>query len=145
MAGWGCFLTPSPMGFLKSLERRPFLAILHAYFDESGKQNDHPAVTFTGVCVSDSRLSAFDDAWNTLLRQYGIKALHMAKASRLKEMNGPKMPRHQPIEERIEALKPFSDCINTHLEVGVSQAIDVKGFGQLTVQAKKGVGATDDP
>lgn len=121
------------------------MAILHAYFDESGKQNDHPAVTFTGVCVSDSRLSAFDDAWNTLLRQYGIKALHMAKASRLKEMNGPKMPRHQPIHERIEALKPFSDCINTHLEVGVSQAIDVKGFGQLTVQAKKGLGTPDDP
>jgi hypothetical protein len=83
-------LTPNPLGFLKSLKRRPFLAILHAYFDESGKQSDHPAVTFTGVCVSEFRLSAFDDAWKALLRQYGIKALHMAKASRLKENNGPK-------------------------------------------------------
>ena len=121
------------------------MAILHAYFDESGKQSDHPTVTFTGVCVSDSRLSDFDDAWNALLGQYGIKALHMAKASRLKENNGPKMPRHQPIDERIEALKPFSDCINTHLEVGLSQAIDVQGFGKLTKEAKKGLGSPDDP
>lgn len=121
------------------------MAILYAYFDESGKMGDHPVVTFTGVCVTQSKLKNFDDAWNTLLRQYGLKSLHMAKASRLKEINGPKMPRHQPLDDRIEALTPFADCINEHLEFGLIQALDVKGFKSLTVAAKVGVGSPDDP
>lgn len=121
------------------------MAFLHAYFDESGKQNDHPVVTFTGVCISQSKLKDFDDAWNILLQQYEIRSLHMAKASRTKEKNGPKMPRHQPIEERIAALKPFSDCINDHFEVGLAQAIDVRGFAGLTEEAKRGLGSPDDP
>jgi hypothetical protein len=69
----------------------------------------------------------------------------MAKASRLKEANGPKMPRHQPIEERIDALIPFADCINEHFDVGLLQALDVKGFNKLTDEAKKGLGSPDDP
>src|SRR5579859_5404185 len=121
------------------------MAILHAYFDESGKKGDHPVVTFTGVCISQSRLSVFDDAWTALLRQYGIASLHMAKASRLKENNGPKMPRHQKIEERIEVLTPFADCINQHLEIGLIQAIDIEGFNGLTKEAKAGIGSPDDP
>jgi len=121
------------------------MAILYAYFDESGKKDDHPVVTFTGVCLTQSRLQGFDEAWNELLRRCGLKSLHMAKASRLKEANGPTMPRHQPIEERIDALIPFADCINEHFEVGLLQALDVKGFNKLTDEAKKGLGSPDDP
>lgn len=121
------------------------MAILHAYFDESGKMGDHPVVTFTGVCVSQTRLKDFDAAWNILLRQYGLKSLHMAKASRLKENNGPKMPRHQSPNERIVALVPFADCINEHLQLGLAQALDVRGFRSLTVSAKVGIGSPGDP
>lgn len=121
------------------------MTIFHAYFDESGKKDDHPVVTFTGVCLSQSRLQGFNDAWNELLDQYKLKSLHMAKASRLKETSGPRMPRHQPIEERIDALIPFADCINEHFEIGLLQALDVKGFKTLTVEAKRGLGSPDDP
>ena len=121
------------------------MPILHAYFDESGKMGDHPVVTLTEVCVSQVRLKSFDDAWNVLLGQYGLKSLHMAKASRLKENNGPKMPRHQSPQERIAALIPFADCINEHLEFGLMQTIDVQGFKSLTVSAKAGIGSPDDP
>ena len=121
------------------------MAILCAYFDESGKMNDHPVVTFTGVCVSQLQLRTFDDAWNTLLRQYDLKSFHMAKASRLKLNNGPKMPRHQSPEERTDALVPFADCINEHLEIGLIQALDVRGFQSLTVAAKAGIGGPNDP
>jgi hypothetical protein len=121
------------------------MAILHAYFDESGKQGDHPVCTFSGVCVSQSRLAAFDDAWSVLLRQYALPSLHMAKASRLKENCGPNMPRHQSIDDRIAALIPFADCINTYLEYGISSAFDVKGFKSLSPQAKRGIGNPTDP
>jgi uncharacterized protein DUF3800 len=133
------------LGFLSSLKRKPFMAILYAYFDESGKKGDHPVVTFTGVCVSQVRLEKFDDAWNALLRQYGIKSLHLAKAARLKEACGPRMPRHQTFKERIDALIPFADCINEHLEIGLVQAIDVKGFRSLQAEAESGMGSPDDP
>ena len=42
--------------FLQSIEREPFMAIIHqAYFDESGKKGDHPVVTFSGVAVSSKQ------------------------------------------------------------------------------------------
>lgn len=135
----------NPLGFLQSLEREPIMAIIHGYFDESGKQADHPVVTFTGVCVSQSRLKEFDDAWNVLLRQYGLKALHMAKASRLPENNGPLMPRHQTFDQRIDLLLPFAECMRKHLEMGLIQAYDVRGFKSISPAAKVGIGDPSDP
>jgi uncharacterized protein DUF3800 len=55
------------------------MAIIHAFFDESGKHKDHPVVTFCGVCAPQSKLQQFDDAWNGLLRHYGLSSLHMAQ------------------------------------------------------------------
>jgi hypothetical protein len=125
--------------------RRIVVAILYGFFDESGKQGDHPVVTFSGVCTMESKLPAFSDAWTMLLTQYGIKALHMAKAGRLKEKVGGKMPRGQSPQERTDALKPFADCINEFLELGLIQAWDVKGFKALPQSARKKLGSVDDP
>lgn len=122
------------------------MAIIHlAYFDESGKQSDHPVVTFSGVAVSQSALQEFDDAWNKLLRYYGIPYLHMARASRLSEKQGYKIRKGQSIDERIDALIPFADCINDHLEIGLLQALDVKGFNSLSETAKIPVGSPKNP
>jgi hypothetical protein len=121
------------------------MAILYGYFDESGKQSDHPVVSFTGVCAVESKISAFNDAWNALLRQYGIRALHMMKAGRLKEKVGDRMPRDQTAKERTEALKPFADCINEYLEFGFIQAWDVKGFQAMSTEARRKLGSVDDP
>jgi hypothetical protein len=62
------------LGFLDSLDREPILAVIQAFFDESGKKGDHPVVTFSGVCVGRRRLDAFDEAWSTLLRHYDLPA-----------------------------------------------------------------------
>jgi hypothetical protein len=132
----------SPFGWV---ERSPFMAILYGYFDESGKQSDHPVVSFTGVCAVESKIPAFNDAWNVLLRQYGIRSLHMMKAARLKEKVGDRMRRGQTVKERIEALKPFADCINKYLEYGFIQAWDVKGFQAMSESARKKLGSVDDP
>jgi len=121
------------------------MAIINAYFDESGKKGDHPVVTFTGVCVSHQNLNKFDDAWSALLRKYELKSLHMFKALRLKGINGPLMPRHQSINDRIVSLTPFADCINEHLECGLIQAVDIEGFNSLSPEAKVGIGNPDDP
>jgi hypothetical protein len=121
------------------------MAIFHMYCDESGKKGDHPVVTFSGVCLPHSKLAGFDTAWNQLLRQYGITSLHMAKVSRLSKGFGPKMPRHQTHDERMDALIPFGDCINSHFEIGLLQACEVAGFNLLTAKQKKGLGSPNDP
>ena len=119
------------------------MAIFQAYFDESGKHKDHPVVTFCGVCLSQLKLPEFDDAWNTLLRQYGLRSLHMVKAMTHKKLS-PAVPAIDP-SERIEAMKPFADCINTKLEYGLIQALDVRGFYALSKGMRAGLGSPTDP
>jgi hypothetical protein len=133
------------LGFLESIERESFVAIVHMYCDESGKKGDHPVVTFSGVCLPYGKLEGFDAAWNRLLLQYEIPHLQMKKASRLSDAYGPKMPRHQTPAQRTDALRPFADCINEHFDWGLLQAIDVSGFNVLTASKKKGLGSLEDP
>ena len=45
------------------------MAIIFAYFDESGKYHDKKVVTFCGVCASASKIQSFEDDWNSLLRK----------------------------------------------------------------------------
>jgi hypothetical protein len=121
------------------------MAILYCYFDESGKHHDHPVVTFSGVCISQSKLQQFDDAWNTLLRQYGLPWLHMKDASRLFQKVCERMPRNQTEQERNDTLIPFADCVNQYFEHGLIQAMDVEGFNSLSTNAKHLLGNTVDP
>jgi Protein of unknown function (DUF3800) len=119
------------------------MAILNAYFDESGKHHEHPVVTLTAVCVSQPNLAAFDNAWNALLRQYGLRALHMVDAMKNRKLS-PNVPA-QTSDERVDAMKPFADCINRNLEYGLVQAIDVRGFNALSKGMRAGLGSPDDP
>ncbi len=124
---------------------RHVMAVIQAYFDESGKKGDHPVVTFSGVCVSQPKLQNFDEAWTALLQLYGLRSLHMARASRLSEKHGYKMPRGQTAEQKTEALIPFADSINEHLDFGLIQAWDVRGFNALSTQARHALGNPNDP
>jgi hypothetical protein len=120
------------------------MALIAAYFDESGKPHDHPVVTFCGVCGPLSRVRHFDDHWEGLLRYYGIEELHMTEAANpTQELSG-RLPR-QSVSERMDALKPFADCINEHLELGLLQAWDVAGFSGLSKQARTALGDPKDP
>jgi len=119
------------------------MGMIYAYFDESGKHVDHPVVTFCGVCAPKLSVEGFDNAWNELLRQYQLRALHMVKVLRTKKFtpNTPAVTNR----ERIEALKPFADCINEHFELGLIEAWDVKGFKSISKNARAKLGNPDDP
>ena len=120
------------------------MALHTAYFDESGKKNDHPVVTFAGVCAKQDKLHGFNEQWKVLLDQYSITSLHMIDASDLNKQVG-SMSAGQSFRERANALVPFADCINQHLELGLIQAWDVKGFLAMDQKVKDGVGNPDDP
>lgn len=103
------------------------MGFFYANFDESGKKGDHFVVTFCGVCASRSALIAFERDWEGLLRYHGLldEGFHMVNALRYSRPYGTRIPPQKP-EDRLEALKPFADSINEHLEVGLIQAWEVK-------------------
>ncbi|MGB8540840.1 MAG: DUF3800 domain-containing protein [Candidatus Acidiferrales bacterium] len=119
------------------------MAILNAYFDESGKQNDHPAVTFCGVVTSPVELPSFEHNWRALLDKHGLKSLHMIEASDANKHLSDQLPK-QTLDHRVCALQPFADCIND-LDLGLIEAYDVNGFKALSEQARARIGSPDDP
>src|SRR5437870_3860002 len=121
------------------------MGVFYSYFDESGKKGDNPVVTFCGVCAPHTKLRAFEDDWRGILRHHGLTAFHMIEASRNGRPYGNRMPA-QTATERIQRLKPFINCINEHLELGLIQAWDVKGFREWSaIENAAKLGKPDDP
>lgn len=120
------------------------MAVIHVYFDESGKKGDHPVVTFSGVGASENQLHKFSDAWRELLDEHELPYLHMAHALRTSRKLSDKIPKQQ-VSERIAVLKRFADCVNAHLEVGLIQALDVNGFNAMSKEARARLGNANDP
>lgn len=111
-------------GFV-NFERVPFMGVIHSFWDESGKFKDHKIVSMCGVCAPEDKFQEFDRKWKELLRRYEIPWLSMKEATRTRRAWGPLMPANQPIAERIEALKPFADCIIQYIELGILIGVDV--------------------
>ena len=117
----------------------------HVFCDESGKYQSDPLIAFCAVTATDERLERFDKEWRELLRNYEITALHMAQHSRLMESDGYRFKKGDTLEERTMALFPFADLINKHLETGVIQAWDVRGFNHLSRAVLENLGGSNDP
>ncbi|MGB9233012.1 MAG: DUF3800 domain-containing protein [Terriglobales bacterium] len=120
------------------------MGILHSFFDESGKFQDHQIVAFCGFGAFPSQLRDFDAQWENQLRRTGLEALHWVKArryrKRLSRRIGP-----QSLKERMDELKPFADCINDYLGIGVATAFEAKGYTSFAPESKKLLGGTDNP
>jgi hypothetical protein len=119
------------------------MAVLQVYLDESGKQSDHPLVALCCVCAPPAKIDKFGNDWNVLLQRYAIAEFHMKRASRYSRGWG-NVPK-QTLDERIEALKPFADCIGENLELGLIEAWDVKGFKAIPADARAKIGNVQDP
>ena len=116
-----------------------------AFCDESGKHQKDPLIAFCAVAATGDRLNSFDSAWRSLLRSYELDSLHMARASRLVEDVGYRLRKGQTVDERTDELIPFADLINKHLESGMMQAWDVRGFNQIPQAVLKNLGGAPDP
>lgn len=121
------------------------MAIMYLYCDESGKYQKNPIVTFAAVGVTKPRLDDFEKDWESLLRSYEIPELHLSHVFDVTQSVGRNMPTGQSLDERMDALIPFADCINRHLELGFLRAMDVKGYCSLPSEAKALIGGSYDP
>ncbi len=68
--------------------KRRYLAVLIAYFDESGSK-DTPLVTIAGYLSDERRWKRFEREWASALKEHGAKYLHMKEyAQRRGEFKG---------------------------------------------------------
>jgi len=122
------------------------MVIQNLFCDEGGKYQTSPLVSFCGAVVSPSRLGAFNDAWQALLQSYGLTSFHMKDAANIYAEYGSKLPRDRSVDQTIDALLPFADCINENLEIGYIQVWDAKAYASLPLEAKAKLGGSNfDP
>jgi uncharacterized protein DUF3800 len=121
------------------------MAIIQWFCDEGGKYQKNAVVSLSGLTVSPHRLALFNDEWEALLRSYELTSVHMRVLADVYSAHGPKMPRDQTVDQRTEALLPFADCINRHLEVGIMEAWDVNGYASISTAARNCLGGSADP
>jgi hypothetical protein len=105
------------------------VAHIYAYFDESGKKDDHRVVVFAGFAAPAQTVHEFQNRWNGLLREYGIEEFTAKKMLRYSEPCG-KMTRFDP-EARGREVTRFIREITEGLELGILSAVDVNAFDSL--------------
>ena len=121
-----------------------FMGILHSFFDESGKFQDHQVVAFCGFGASDTQLKEFDKQWENQLRRCGMDALHWVDARRCGKRLGKNIG-SQSLRDRINDLKPFADCVNDHLGLGVACVFEADGYAAFSQDSKTLLGGNDNP
>ncbi len=120
------------------------MGILHSFFDESGKFQDHQVVAFCGFGASDAQLKEFDKQWENQLLRCGMDALHWVKARRCGKALGDRIG-PQSLQERINDLKPFADCVNDYLGLGAACVFEVTGYASFAQDSKNLLGGSDNP
>jgi hypothetical protein len=116
------------------------------FCDEGGKCQTGAIITFAAICASPSAIDAFNTEWNLLLAAGQLESFHMKELADEYADHGPMFPPNQTVDQRTQAFQPFADAINKHLEIGLMQAWDVKGYAQLPAELKKKLGGNNfDP
>lgn len=120
-------------------------AIIHGVFDESGKFQDHDAISLCGWIAPLNRWEYFASDWNNALRLSEIDELHTAEFiglhgqySRIRNKWGA-----QKIAKRDKALDRFTRVIREHVGTGLGTVIDTKHYRSMSQSFRKRVG--EDP
>jgi hypothetical protein len=120
------------------------MGILHSFFGESGKFQDHQVVAFCGFGASDTQLKEFDKQWENQLRRCGMDALHWVTARRCGKALGDNIG-SQSLRERINDLKPFANCVNDYLGLDAACVFEVTGYTSFAQDSKNLLGGSDNP
>jgi hypothetical protein len=102
-----------------------FMAVLYAYFDESGKDHEHEIIVFSGFLTTWKAWEGLNEEWNRLLREKNLTAIHF------KEHKG-----------RTSLMMKCLRAIKTNVEYGISISVNVADFNALPDYVKKEVGGT---
>jgi predicted DNA-binding protein YlxM (UPF0122 family) len=120
------------------------MAILSAFFDESGKFHDKKVISLSALCTTDETLTHFHDKWQELLSRCKLQYLKASEALKEDLSLSEVLPK-QSVSERIEALKPFAACIGEKLESATTMAVNVDAFQRTKEHVKKQISGGDNP
>jgi hypothetical protein len=110
-----------------------------AFFDESGKFRDSSVIAFCGIAFNDNNRLPFMEEWNALLHRTGLKTITMKEALHHDRDLSKKKPA-RGLQNRIDALLPFVQCVRRNVSLIVSMAVDVVEFKKLPSHAREILG-----
>ena len=56
-----------------------FMAVLHGFFDESGKYHQHDVVTFSGFLATYKQWTKLQEKWENALRRHSLDYFHFTR------------------------------------------------------------------
>src|SRR5437867_3998491 len=98
-----------------------------AFFDESGKFQNQPSISFGGVASPHDKCDTFTEHWDQLLRAAGIDTLSMKAALQFDKPMSEAVPA-LGVMSRIDALLPFIECIREHMMFVSGVAVKSSAF-----------------
>ena len=116
------------------------MALLQAYFDESGKRQTHPVISVCGLVAGESAWQRFaDDEWPYLLRKCGMSKFHLNTALDCKKPLGTKVPALGQAA-RLAAIRQFVMAIQKNVDHGIGVSIDVAAFAAMPAKIQEMLG-----
>ena len=99
------------------------MAMLHGYFDESGKSHEHDIVAFSGFVSTWESWEQMGEEWRRLLRQFNLPSLHFTEHRR-----------------QTSLMKKFIQVVRSEVEFGLSVAVKVDAFRALPRSLQEDLG-----
>lgn len=126
------------LDFLELAAPDTLMAIIHVYLDESGKFHKAPVVSLSGVMGTRKQADAFNESWESELRQNGLSCLKM---SDMLKFNKPLSVINQEIglTDRTKTMLRFVRIIKKHFEHGFTSAVDVESHRDPAIERFLGV------
>ena len=105
------------------------MAMLAAYFDESGTHSKSPIIAIAGYISNDEQWAKFNEEWQTLLDRYSLEYFHMNQfENRQGQFRG--MSEH----ERHALLDSLITFIGIRARSGIAAAFDLSAYNELVAE-----------
>ncbi len=114
--------------------RDKYLAMLIAYFDESGKERDHRAVALGTVIAPEEKWIEFEKKWNEILQRHDVKVFHMTD---FETRNGEFKDKCWGNEERLSFIADLAEIVKNTITVGFAYSILVADYKEIILPTLK--------
>ena len=102
------------------------MALMEAYFDESGTDDTARFLVVSGYLVDKGKATALDAKWQKMLDTYRLPHFHTVECA-----HGSGIFKHLPKDERIAAQTEAINLIKNHAAIGMAGSVDLEEFPKI--------------
>lgn len=102
------------------------MAVMEAYFDESGTDDSARFLVVSGYLFDKGKAIALDAEWRKMLDKYRLPHFHMVECA-----HGAGIFKHLSIDERIAAQTEAINLIKSHAAIGMACSVDLEDFPKI--------------